>query len=63
MYHENVKGNKINDPVTELTNLAHKNPNHRYLQSWVLDQVTIHLKQLDRAEEAEKIGQLKKLLS
>ncbi|MFX0064631.1 MAG: serine hydrolase domain-containing protein [Candidatus Hermodarchaeota archaeon] len=63
VYIGNIKGKKINDPVTDLTKLADQNSNHRYLQGWLLDQVVNQLKYLGRAEEAENISQLKERLS
>ncbi|MFX0140511.1 MAG: serine hydrolase domain-containing protein [Candidatus Hodarchaeota archaeon] len=62
LYNDNIKGIKIDDPVKELSGLAQKNPNHRYLQGWMLDQAINYLKQLERKEEAEKINQLKQNL-
>ncbi len=63
IYHDNARGEKITDPVAELSGLAQKDPNNRYLQSWVLDQVINALKRLERLVEADQIIQLKQKLT
>ena len=55
--YDNMKWRKINNPVTEVTELF-KSPEH-HTQEWMLDGAAATLKYLGRDEEAEKIVQLK----
>jgi hypothetical protein len=59
---ENCRGVKWHDPVTELTTLAHTDPEHRLLQKWILDQIASHLKTLERRKESKEVKAIKKEL-
>ncbi len=61
VYNGNVKSTRVDDIVSEVTELAEKEPKHRQLQGWILDQIVNGLKYLNRGEEVKKIIQVKKI--
>ena len=59
---ENCRGVKWEDPVTELRMLIAKDPKHRLLYKWPLDQIAAHLKELGRKKEAKEVREIRKEL-
>ncbi|UCG45433.1 MAG: beta-lactamase family protein, partial [Candidatus Bathyarchaeota archaeon] len=59
---ENCRGVKWENPVEELRMLMEKNPKHRLLYKWPLDQIAAHLKELGRKKEAKAVRAIKREL-
>jgi hypothetical protein len=59
---ENCRGVKWEDPVTELRILVEKNPKHRLLYKWPLNQIAFHLKEPGRKQEAREVRAIKRKL-
>lgn len=59
---ENCRGVKWEDPVGELRTLVEKDPKHRLLHNWILDQIATHLKELGRKKEAKEVRAIKRKL-
>ena len=59
---ENCRGVKWEDPVTELKMLVENDPKHRLLHKWPLDQITSHLQELGRNQEAKEVRAIERKL-
>lgn len=57
---ENCRGVKWENPVAELKMLIEKDPKHRLLYKWPLDQIAAHLKELGRKKEAKEVRAMRK---
>lgn len=60
LYHDNIKGEKIDDPVTFMKELLKNNPERHDFREWVIDEIVDNLKYLGRDKEAERIVELRK---
>ncbi|MFX0114457.1 MAG: serine hydrolase domain-containing protein [Candidatus Hodarchaeota archaeon] len=60
VYNGNAKSTRVDDIVSEITALAEKEPKHRHLQGWILEQIVNGLIYLNRNKEAKKINHIKK---
>ncbi len=59
---ENCRGVKWKNPIAELRMLMEKNPKHRLLNKWPLDQIAAHLNELGRKQEAKEVRAIKRTL-
>lgn len=58
----NCRGEKWDDPVSELQMLVEKNPDHRLLSKNVLTEIAQSLEKLGRNDETKEVRKLKKML-
>lgn len=58
----NCRGEKWDDPISELQMLIEKNPDHRLLSKNVLTEIAQSLGKLGRNDEAKEVRKLKKML-
>jgi hypothetical protein len=58
LYYDNIKMNRLEDPVTMICHLIQKEANHLFLSKMNIKDFYDNLKFLGRNEEAEKIVQI-----
>jgi len=58
LYFDNIKMNRLEDPVKPLKDFLAKNPNHRFLSKWKLKELYFNLVYLEKKEEADEIKEM-----
>ncbi len=58
LYYDNIKMERLDDPLTPLSNLLIKDPNHRFLSKMKLKELYFNLEYLGREKEAEKTSEM-----
>ncbi|NHJ06289.1 MAG: class A beta-lactamase-related serine hydrolase [Candidatus Heimdallarchaeota archaeon] len=58
LYFDNIKMDKLDDPVTPIKEHLVKNPKHRFLTKWKLKELYFNLVYLEKNEEADEIKEI-----
>ena len=58
LYFDNIKMNRLDNPVKPLKELLANNPKHRYLSKWKLKELYFNLNYLEKKDEAENVKEI-----